>query len=305
MTWYCSPAHSPVCPSLPGIRAVKDMDHGRFCAVNGEPGTTSPVNDTSYTGDIPVAIVTLVDRPYLVEAVTTLDSLHMTVTSTSWAVVGGLMVQLLCAEAGVEGSRATEDADLAVDVFDDRSSLRSLTDQLLRMGFYDGTPDSTTGDAQKSYRWVRDGLKIDFMVPQKMERQRFPARTATGKPAVEFPAVQQAVQRSELVEVRVIGTSVTGRMRRPNLAGAIVIKAVAGVADKRDTQRHWEDLALLGQICADHPDLPAIRDSLKPDDRKRIRKVLKKMFPSNVFSRLENGEESAAALDMLAAPPRR
>ncbi len=216
----------------------------------------------------------------------------------------GLMVQLLCAEAGVEGSRATEDADLAVDVFDDRSSLRLLTAQLFRMGFHDGTPDSSTGDAKKSYRWVRDGLKVDFMVPSKTERQKCPARTVTGRPAVEFPGVQQAVRRSELVEVDVIGTPVSGRIRRPNLAGAIVIKSVAGVADKRDTQRHWEDLALLGQICAGRPDLSGIRDSLKPRDQRRIRKVLEKMLPSTVFSRLENGQESAAALQMLATPAR-
>lgn len=257
--------------------------------------------DTSSRATV-VATVTLVDRPHLIQAITTLDTLHSTVNTSSWAVVGGLMVQLLCAEAGVDGARVTDDTDLAVDVFSDRASLKGLTGQLRQMGFVDGTPDSTTGHSRMSYRWIRDGLKFDLMVPKKANRQRSPARTVTGKPAVEFGGVQQAVSRSEVVEIRVRGTSVTGQVRRPNIVGAIVIKSVAGVADTRDTRRHWEDLVLLGQICANRGDLPEIRNSLTPADRRRICRVQERI-PSSMFSGLD-GQESREVLKLLGQAPR-
>ena len=48
------------------------------------------MNDHSSTGGSPVAIVTLVDRPHLVDAVTTLDAFNTTVRSTSWAVASDM-----------------------------------------------------------------------------------------------------------------------------------------------------------------------------------------------------------------------
>lgn len=220
------------------------------------------------------------------------------VESSSWAVVGGLMVHLHCAEAGIRASRTTEDIDLAIDVFADRTALYRLTVVLRDLGFQDVTPDPLTGGSRLSYRWQRDGVKVDLMVPKRTGTQRRVARTITGRQSVELPAVQQAVMRSDRVAVMVDDAQYAS-VRRPNILGAVVIKAVASTQDRRDPDRHREDLAMLGAVAAGRADLARLAIHVSPKDRKRLRAALDSM-PERFWLVVPEPAEAKSALMLLA-----
>lgn len=244
-----------------------------------------------------VVQVSLPDRPHLIPSLQTLNAMDQRVASSSWTVVGGLMVHLHCAEAGIQPSRTTEDIDLAVDVFVDRTALYRLTEVLRDLGFQDVTPDPLTGGSQLSYRWQRDGVKVDLMVPERAGRQRRVARTITARRSVELPAVQQAVMRSDRVAVMVDGLRYAS-VRRPNVLGAVVIKAVASTQDRRDPDRHREDLVMLGAVAAGRPDLARLATQVSPKDRKRLRAALDSM-PERFWQVVPEPAEAKSALMLL------
>jgi hypothetical protein len=60
------------------------------------------------------------------------------------------------------------------------------------------------------------------------------------------------------------------RLFIPNLLGALILKSAAYGADRRDRDRHLEDVALLASFITDHAD--AIK-SLHGSDKRRLRAV--------------------------------
>jgi len=161
------------------------------------------------------------------------------------------MVLSLCIEFRGPHIRPTGDADVAVGVFTHRHALRAFTAVLAQEGFKDVTPASADSEST-SYRWRRDGLLIDVAVPPEVNEQRTSPTTINNREGLELPATQQAIRRTEAVDVEVAGERV-GRLRRPNLLGAIVIKSTAAIVDSRDPERHHEDIVSLADIIALRP----------------------------------------------------
>lgn len=199
-------------------------------------------------------------------------------TPTEWTLIGGLMVQSHCAEYDVKPTRTTDDIDLAIDVFANRTTLRKITIMLQQLGFSDVTPDAFDHAEQLSYRWACEQLKFDLMVPQKVNAQKIVPTTATGLPSVEMPAIQQAVSRSETIKLEILGET-SGYVRRSNLLGAIIVKSVAATKDRRDPERHYKDLVDLGVVAAQHPNLEDLTLDVTAKDKKRILRALNS-FPS-------------------------
>jgi len=166
-----------------------------------------------------------------------------------WTLIGGLMVLTHCAEHDVPFARPTGDADVAVGVFTHRDALAQVTTWLRRRDFTDITPAPLTGGQPRSYRWSDGQVLFDVAVPAKANEQRRVATTASGHPAVELPALQQALRRSERLPVS-LADGTTGHLRRPDLLAALVLKAQAAVSDRRDTDRHREDLVALAEALA-------------------------------------------------------
>lgn len=157
-----------------------------------------------------------------------------------WTVVGGQMVHLHCAERGAAPPRPTEDADAALDVRARPQVLLDFTTALVDAGFR-SAGESMDGH---QHRWVRDRAQIDVLIPTGLGPRGAGRRGATGGTTVPAPGAQQAIDRTAWVDVSVADRR--GRVPRPSLLGALVIKAAAhSVAGDRGRQRHVDDFSIL------------------------------------------------------------
>ncbi|MXG89265.1 hypothetical protein [Nocardioides flavescens] len=186
----------------------------------------------------------------------------------NWTLVGGQMVHLHCAERDVSPERPTDDADTVLDVRASSDMLDRFTSALVDMGF----KPATSGDGLQ-HRWHRDdGAQIDVLLPDGIGERASSRRGAGGAPTLETPGGSQALARSRSIEVTVAGR--TGHVRRPDLVGALVMKAAAhGTTREGDSAkgRHRRDfVTLAGMVSARD-----FRDTdLRPKDRKRLRTIV-------------------------------
>jgi hypothetical protein len=159
-----------------------------------------------------------------------------------WTLIGGLMVHLHCLERGVAPTRSTTDADLVADVIADRFALRQLTFGLRSLGF---TSEGGTL-AGEEHRWERDGTSVDVLVPSGAERIRY-LPSVSGAKAVSTGGGAQALKRSVPVEVSCGAAS--GTVPRPDLLGALVVKAAALRTKRERWQRHLFDFVTLAALA--------------------------------------------------------
>lgn len=172
----------------------------------------------------------------------TLLQLHERV-GPRWCLVGGQMVHLYCAERGVAPNRPTEDADTVLDVRAHPDVLATFTRALVDLGWVSAgeSPDG------HQHRWVRAESQMDVLVPRGLGARASGRKGVGGGTTLATAAGQQALDRAGLVEVDVAGT--VGQVPRPNMAGALVIKAAA-YGNRHDAYRlrHLVDFALLAAM---------------------------------------------------------
>lgn len=192
--------------------------------------------------------------------------------------IGGQMMQLLAAEHGVSGLvRPTDDVDVVVDVRLRPGGTEWLAGWLQDRGFaLEGV--SAEGVGHRFARKAEGGpgtTIVDVLAPERVGAR---AGLFTVRPAhtVQAPGARQAFERSELVEVAVAGMlergERIGRVRRPKLLGALILKAAATSLPNRDNpERDWQDAALLLSAI---PDPAALRDACSAADRRRLRNLL-------------------------------
>ena len=184
-----------------------------------------------------------------------------------WTLVGGQMVHLHCAEHGVTPERPTEDADTVLDVRAAHDMLVQFTGVLADLGF---TPDTSGEGLQHRWRRPADGAQIDVLLPDGVGQRTAVRRGAGGAPTLETPGGSQALARSESVTVSIDGR--TGQVRRPNLIGALVMKAAAHSAiGDAGRARHRRDFVTLSGLVAARDFRAA---DLRPKDRQRLRAVI-------------------------------
>jgi hypothetical protein len=185
----------------------------------------------------------------------------------NWTLVGGQMVHLHCAERGVDPERPTEDADTVLDIRAAHDMLARFTGALLELGF----EAHTSGDGLQ-HRWTRrdDAAQIDVLLPDGVGERAASRRGAGGAPTLETPGGSQALSRSESVAVTVSGR--TGQVRRPNLVGALVMKAAAHTAvGDAGRARHRRDFVTLAALVSARD----FRETeLGPKDRQRLRAII-------------------------------
>lgn len=152
------------------------------------------------------------------------------------------MVQLHAAERGLTVPRTSFDADALADARD-RKGTRRVSHALTAMNF---TLDPPTAFGL-GHVFRRGNVEIDVLAPDGLNTKE---RRITVPPAytVQVPGGTQALRRSEFISVR-LGRH-RGRLPRPDLLGAILVKARAvDVDDVPDNQR--VDLALLLSLVDD------------------------------------------------------
>lgn len=213
--------------------------------------------------------------------------------------VGGQMTTLHCLENGYPQQRATDDGDIVVGVWTRRDALTAATSFLRRQGFREVKTSDGYG-----YRYAR-GEKpnrtiIDVILPEGLDRQKQPPITVSGRYGISLPGANQALTRTERVPVVVEEAS--GHVRRPNLLGAIVVKANAYVADDRDKARHGEDIAVLAEIALQDPQ--GVLEGIRNGDRSPIRRFLREKNADHAFFRGSTDPEAVfALLTRMAADP--
>ena len=179
----------------------------------------------------------------------------------SWVLVGGLMVQLHARAAGVEEVRPTHDVDALVDVMAAGVSMAGITAALTAIGFAVVEPGWPGSPA---HRLRRNDDVIDVLVADHLPRHAQPRLRRHPVMAVDGGA--QALARTQQAAIEYDGGTV--RLTVPDLLGALVLKAAAHMADRRDRERHLRDAALLASLITDHRrELERVQGS----DRKRLR----------------------------------
>jgi hypothetical protein len=166
-----------------------------------------------------------------------------------WTVVGARMVELHLVERGRALRRSSLDGDAMGDARARPNPVRRIARLLTEAGFaLEGIAVSGAG-----HTFVKGGVEIDVLAPENLgvnsERDR---TTIPPLHTVEVPGGRQALDRTEWVAVEVAGRR--GRLPRPNLLGAILLKARAvDVDDAKESQR--QDLAQLLALVDDPDEL--------------------------------------------------
>jgi hypothetical protein len=208
-----------------------------------------------------------------------------------WVLIGAQMVALHGMEHGLLPPRTSEDIDLLVDVKVLARGTERVSRLLLEMGLeLDGASPTNVG-----HRFVGRGARVDVLAPDGLGER---ARLMTVPPAhtVMVPGGRKALNRAEVVEVR-LGQRV-GHVPRPDLLGAIVIKAEAvGIDDAPENQR--QDLAfLLGLV----DDPRAMAERLDNRERAILKARTDLLDPAAPAWRvIDNAEDACLALRILTA----
>ncbi len=154
-----------------------------------------------------------------------------------WTLIGGQMVALHALERGAVAPRASLDADVLVDV----RVIHDGTERFARLLLDEGFELERVNVEGIGHRFRRDPVRIDLLAPDGLGR-RTSRKTAAFARTVMVPGGSQALHRSETVEITL--ATRRGALPRPNLLGAILLKARAvDVDDVPESQ--LSDLAFL------------------------------------------------------------
>lgn len=160
---------------------------------------------------------------------------------SGWTLVGGQLVHLHCAERGFQPERPTDDVDTVVDVRASRDMFATFTSALADLGF----APLTSGDGVQ-HRWLRREAQIDVLLPDGVGERASSRLGSGGAPTIPTPGGTQALGRSQAVAVEVHGRA--GYVLRPNLVGALIMKAAAHTITDAARGRHRLDFVTLAGL---------------------------------------------------------
>jgi hypothetical protein len=184
-----------------------------------------------------------------------------------WCLVGGQMVWLLATEHGTDPPRATNDVDLVVDIRAEPGGIRKMCRWLESSRFQlDGISPEGIGHRYTRAADPGSGKVIfDVLAPDNIG-SRADLSTTQGARTLQTPGARKAIDTSEAIEVT-LGQR-NGRVHRPTLIAAIILKAVTSTIPTRtDISRDLADAAFMLSLIADPI---ATAESLTKSDRKGL-----------------------------------
>lgn len=195
----------------------------------------------------------------------------------TWMLIGGQMMQLIAAVHGV-GDRVlpTDDVDVVVNVRVHRGGIGEVSVWLLDqdLTFSGMSPDGIGHRFERQAEFGPGRTFVDVLAPEGLG-ERTDISTVPPARTVQAPGTVQAFRRSVLYDVTVTGMTGErerhGRVRSPNLLGALIAKAASTkIAVRINADRDWQDAALLLSVLED-PDGAAA--ACERNDRKRLRSL--------------------------------
>lgn len=188
----------------------------------------------------------------------------------TWALIGGMMVQLHAAEHRRQ-QRFTDDIDVLGDSRRRPPATRLIVETIRRHGGEMEDPPSSAEDL--GYKFDIHGDTVEVLGTDGV---RSDPRTIGRYVTIQVPGGTQALNRSEVVMVSIDGAPPVA-VRRPDLLGAILIKARAVAQTRREKfESDGQDLVLLLSLVAD-PRALAASSKLKNSERKWLRDIEKKV----------------------------
>lgn len=207
-----------------------------------------------------------------------------------WTLIGAQMVALHAIENGYPRPRTSRDLDVLADVRMMSNATTKISRILLDDGFELVEP-SLSGVAHK---FIKGDAIIDVLAPDGLGPK---TNVSTSPPlhTVSVPGGSQALKRTKKIEVELDG--VKALVPRPNLLGAILIKARAIVIDDvPEAQRR--DLAFL---CCMAEDPRSLSEQLAKEERGWLIKQKDSMLNSEMlWAGLPNSDNGRLALEILA-----
>ena len=211
---------------------------------------------------------------------------------SGWTLVGGQLVHLHCAERDHASPKPTDDVDAVVDVRAEPRMLNTFTATLRTMDF---EPGGISAEGIQ-HRWVRGDAVMDVLLPEGVGERAASRTGVTGSPTIRTPGGTQALHRTESVAVTVDGRA--GSVRRPNLVGALVMKAAAHLAPGDPArQRHRYDFATLAALVA-ASDFRG--QTLSNKDRQRLRAMINATRADREVMLGFEAEESVSRVEVAA-----
>lgn len=205
-----------------------------------------------------------------------------------WVLVGGQAVFLHAVERGAPSVRATKDADMALDIRAFPTMLHDFTELLVRLGF------ESAGESLEGYqhRWTRGEAVIDVLIPRHLGERAEKRRGVTGGTTIAAPASQQALDRSETVEVQ--AGSASGRVIRPTILGSLIGKAALTIINDPRRQRHIDDFLTLASVVR-ASDLRGV--TYKPAERDHLANMLGRLAKEpSLMDQVPEGAEGVERL---------
>ncbi|OBG81621.1 hypothetical protein A5699_08055 [Mycobacterium sp. E802] len=225
-----------------------------------------------------------------------LVEIAQTIPHTQWSLIGGLMVQLHAAHAGLALTRPTRDVDMILHIESGAATFAGVRHQLEGLGYALHEPVGE-GPVHRFVRGHGDAETVDVMVADHLPpkwRQK-----ALRRNVFAVSGGTSALRKTVNCEVDIIEGVVT--LSVPDVLGALVLKGAAYIEDSRDRDRHLDDAAVLA-CAATNP--VADRARMVGSDRRRIAALWKVLQDDNHRSWLATGDRARsgrAALRLLAA----
>lgn len=165
---------------------------------------------------------------------------------TQWMLVGGLMVQLHAAYAGLRLTRTTRDVDMILHIDSGAATFAGVQHELERLGYFLHEPVGD-GPIHRFARGSRCAETIDVMVADRLSPKQHPK--ALRRKVFEVPGGTSALRKT--VHCEVTAGEVVVVLSIPDVLGALVLKGAAYVEDSRDRDRHLDDAAVLACAVTD------------------------------------------------------
>ena len=189
-----------------------------------------------------------------------------TVLADRWFLIGGELIRLHAAEAGVTPPRPTVDVDIVVNLQTRPDGLRVLADWLIGRGFTHADP--TPGGLGGRYvAATTDGSAVFDVLATDHAGTRADLTTTPPARTVEVPGSRSVAGQIEAVHVR--AATASGVAWRPHLAATLVLKARASNLPARGG-RDVSDAAFVASLIADPI---AARHSLSDRQRSHLRRL--------------------------------
>lgn len=203
-----------------------------------------------------------------------------------WVLVGGLMVQLHAIEHN-RASRLTDDIDFLGDSRQRPAITVRMAEALKERGGEMAMP--SVSNENLGYRFEVDGSIVEILGSEGVRRD---PKTLGRYTTFQVPGGTQALARSEVVAVSLDGAEPVP-IRRPNLLGAILLKArvVKKQRDKFESDRQ-DLIRLLGFV----EDPRALAGEFRGKERRWLREVEELVaWRDGGLADLFTGEDLAAA----------